>query len=156
MASTIVRCLVFSVLLEISVTGSSPAQTPGAVESKAVAAGQPGILNRRYDIGEKLKYHMKGSNRGRQGTTTYEAEANGEVKKDAAGNFVEEYAWSNLMVNDKPAALSAAAKAFRQIVSLDPGVAPAVPNLSQVIPLVGPITDLLTFYSDLWLANRLG
>jgi hypothetical protein len=29
-----------------------------------------------------------------------------------------------------------------------------VPDLSQVIPLVGPITDLLTFYSDLLLAAR--
>jgi hypothetical protein len=98
---------------------------------------------------------MKGSNRGRFATTIYEATARGEVKNDAAGKFFEEYAWSNLIVNGKPAALSAAAKDFRQRVSLDPDVTPSVPNLSEVIPLIAPITDLLTFYSDLWLANRL-
>lgn len=46
---------------------------------------------------------------------------------------------------------------FRQLLSLAPNYAPAVPNLSQVHPmLIGPITDLLTFYSDLWLAIRTG
>jgi len=46
--------------------------------------------------------------------------------------------------------------AFRQILSLDPTQTPSVPNLSEVPDLIGPITDLLTFYSDLWLAIRQG
>src|SRR4029077_11935092 len=42
---------------------------------------------------------------------------------------------------------------FRQTLSLDPATPPAIPNLSQVQTfLIGPITDMLTFYSDLWLA----
>jgi hypothetical protein len=46
---------------------------------------------------------------------------------------------------------------FRQTVSLDPAVIPAVPNLAQAPPaLIGPITDLLTFYADQWLVVRNG
>jgi hypothetical protein len=97
---------------------------------------------------------MKGSNRGRTGTTVYEADATGVVKKNPAGKFVEEYAWSNLVVNGAPVALSPAAAAFRQQVSLDDFM--GVPDLSQVVPLIGPITDTLTFYLDLLLATRQG
>ena len=112
------------------------------------------ILARHYAEGEKLSYHMKGSNRGRTGTKVYEADATGVVKKNSAGKFVEEYAWSNLIVNGAPVALSPAAAAFRQQVSLDEFQ--GLPNLSQVIPLIGPITDTLTFYVDLLLATRQG
>jgi hypothetical protein len=97
---------------------------------------------------------MKGSNRGHSGTTIYEAQANGVVKKDSTGKFVEEFAWSNLVVNNAPVALSPATATFRQTVSLD--AFQGVPDLSQLIPLIGPITDLLTFYSDLLLATREG
>lgn len=118
------------------------------------APATPSILARHYVEGEKLTYHMKGSNRGRTGTITYEADATGVVKKNAGGKFVEEYAWSNLVVNGAPVALSPAAAAFRQQVSLDEFL--GVPDLSQVVPLIGPITDTLTFYSDLLLATRQG
>jgi hypothetical protein len=76
------------------------------------------------------------------------------VKKNATGKFVEEYAWSNLVVDGAPVALSPAAAAFRQQLSLDEFS--GVPDLSQVIPLIGPITDTLTFYVDLLLATRQG
>jgi hypothetical protein len=56
-----------------------------------------------------------------------------------------------------PFALSAASSHFREVLSLDPARAPALPNLAIVQPaLIGPITDLLTFYSDLWLAQKVG
>jgi len=46
---------------------------------------------------------------------------------------------------------------FRQTLSLDPGRPPAIPKLAGVHPmLIGPITDFLTFYADLWLAARSG
>lgn len=110
----------------------------------------PTPLTRHYTEGEKLTYHMKGNNDG----WTYEAEANAVVKKNANGHFVEEYAWSDFMSN-APMSLSSASLSFRQTLSLDPAIQPAVPDLSQVQPfLIGPITDLLTFYSDLWLAIR--
>lgn len=122
--------------------------------SAQTAPSAPGLLARQYVEGEKLSYHMKGSNRGRTGTMVYEADATGVVKKNAAGKFVEEYAWSNLVVNGAPVALSPAAAAFRQQLSLDEFM--GMPDLSQVTPLVGPITDTLTFYVDLLLATRQG
>lgn len=76
-------------------------------------------MTRHYREGEKLTYHMNGSNRGHSGTTTYEAEAMGVVKKNSEGKFVEEYEWFNLIVNSAPVPLSPAATNFRQVVSLD-------------------------------------
>ncbi len=107
-------------------------------------------LTRHYTEGEKLSYHMKGSNDG----WNYEVQANGIVKKDAKGHFVEEYAWSDFK-SSAPMTLSAASVNFRQAISLDPSTPPAIPNLSVVQPfLIGPITDLLTFYADLWMATK--
>jgi hypothetical protein len=112
------------------------------------AAQTASPLARHYTEGEKLSYHMKGDNDG----WTYEVQASGVVKKDAAGHFVEEYAWSDFKSNASMS-LSPASLSFRQPLSLDPAITPSVPNLSTVQPfLIGPITDLLTFYSDLWLA----
>jgi hypothetical protein len=107
-------------------------------------------LARHYTEGEKLTYHMKGSNDG----WDYEVLATGTVKKDARGHFVEEYAWSDFKSNGSMT-LSPASLVFRQTLSLDPAMPPSVPNLSQVQTfLIGPITDMLTFYADLWMAAR--
>ena len=117
--------------------------------NKATSA-TPSPLTRRYTEGEKLTYHMKGDNDG----WTYEVQAKGIVKKDANGHYVEEYGWSDFKSN-APMSLSASSLGFRQNLSLDPAAPPSIPNLSQVQPfLIGPITDMLTFYSDLWLAIR--
>ena len=116
----------------------------------SIAAAQTSPLARRYTEGEKLTYHMKGSNDG----WNYEVQANGIVKKNAAGHFVEEYAWSDFK-SDAPMTLSPASLNFRQTLSLDPAMPPSIPNLSVVQPfLIGPITDLLTFYADLWMAAK--
>ena len=110
----------------------------------------PGPLVRRYTDGEKLTYHMKGDNEG----WTYEVQANGIVKKNGSGHFVEEYGWSDFKSN-AGMSLSPASLSFRQTLSLDPASPPSIPNLSQVQPfLIGPITDMLTFYADLWMANK--
>src|SRR5216684_1194489 len=138
------KIVLISALVSAAAVGTSAQTAPSA----------PGLPARHYVEGEKLSYHMKGSNRGRTGTMVYEADATGVVKKNAAGKFVEEYAWSNLVVNGAPVALSPAAAAFRQQLSLDEFL--GVPDLSQVIPLIGPITDTLTFYVDLLLATRQG
>lgn len=104
-------------------------------------------LARHYTDGEKLTYQMKGDNDG----WTYEVQANAVVKKNADGHFVEEYAWSNFKSN-APMSLSPESLGFRQTLSLDPSIQPSIPDLSKVQPfLIGPITDLLTFYADLWL-----
>ncbi len=107
-------------------------------------------LVRRYTEGEKLIYHMKGNNDG----WNYEVQANGVVKKDVKGTFVEEYAWSDFK-SSAPMTMSPASLNFRQAISLDPATPPSIPNLSVVQPfLIGPITDLLTFYADLWMATK--
>jgi len=119
---------------------------------KQSAAETPGLLARRYQEGEKLNYHMKGINE----NWRYEIQADGVVKRDSSGKYFEEYAWSHMISDGTPATLSPATSNFRQIVSLAPETPPSFPNLSQVDPrLIGPITDWMTFYADLWLANRL-
>src|SRR5580700_1083773 len=141
--------------LGLATAYSGLAQTPPARSPVATALSSTVSLTRQYHEGEKLGYHMRATNEGRYSTTAYEADVNCVVKKDASGIFSEECAWSSLVVNGKPVELSAAAQNLRQTLSLDANATPTVPDLTQVIPLIGPITDLLTFYSDLWLANKL-
>jgi hypothetical protein len=125
---------------------------PGALTLLA-AQDTPGLLTRNYREGETMQYSMKGLNE----RWAYEVHASVVVKKNAAGKFIEEFAWSNLKSNGQPLPLPAGTLDFRQILSLDPGVNPSVPNLAQVSPmLIGPITDMLSFYADLWLASRQG
>jgi hypothetical protein len=121
-----------------------------------VASGQtrpavPKLLNRQYHQGEKIAYTMNGTNQ----ANTYEIQAVGEVKKDAAGLWYEEFAWTNAIYNGKPMELPPAAAAFRQRLSLAPAYRLAVPDLSKVPNLIGPIADLLTFYADWQVASSL-
>jgi hypothetical protein len=112
------------------------------------AQGGP-VLVRRYVEGERLQYLMKGQNDG----TTYEVRIIGVVKKGADGRLLEEFSFSNFISNGKPVALSPSAEAFRVGVRLQKGEPPFTPpDLSKAPRLIGPITDLLTFYSDLFLA----
>ena len=121
-----------------------------ALSTDRATSATPSPLTRRYIEGEKLTYHMKGDNDG----WTYEVQAKGIVKKDANGHYIEEYGWSDFKSN-APMSLSASSLGFRQSLSLDPATPPSIPNLSQVQPfLIGPTTDMLTFYSDLWIAIR--
>jgi hypothetical protein len=111
------------------------------------------LLLRRYREGEKLTYHMKGVNE----DWHYKIQADGIVKKDSNGTYFEEYRWSNLITDNQKTALSPASLDFRQQLTLDPNRNPAVPNLSQVDPkFIGPITDFMTFYVDVWLAVKTG
>jgi len=111
-----------------------------------------GLFVRRYQEGDKLTYHMKGNDDG----VGYEIQASGVVKRDAQGHYYEEYAWSNLVRESVPVPLPPASVQFRQVLSFDPELTPSLPNLAQVPVLIGPITDLLTFYSDFWLTMREG
>jgi len=87
----------------------------------------------------------------------YSVQADGGVKKNADGIWMEEFRWSNMTSNGQPVALTPASVAFREVLSLDPTRNPSGPDLSNVDPrLVGPVTDLMTFYVDLWLANKIG
>ncbi len=131
----------------------SAAQTATNKSDDRAAAADATLLKRRYHEGEKLTYHMKGMNE----AWRYEIQANGLVKRDSDGRHFEEYGWSKLTSNSAEIPLPPASENFRQQLSLDPDRPPSVPDLSKVSPmLIGPITDLLTFYSDLWLAMRAG
>jgi hypothetical protein len=130
-----------------------PAQTVADDSAKRTPSADVVLLKRQYRAGEALIYHMKARNE----NWHYEARATGMVKKDSDGKYSEEFAWSNLISNGGEIPLPPASANFRQTLSLDPDRPPSVPPLNQVSPmLIGPITDLLTFYTDLWLAMRAG
>lgn len=117
------------------------------------ATPNPNPLLRHYHDGEKLTYHMKGINE----TWHYEIQADGVVRKDSAGTYSEEYRWSHLISDNQETALTPANQDLRQEVTLDPNHNPTFPNLSKVGPqIVGPITDLMTFYIDLWMTVKIG
>jgi hypothetical protein len=126
--------------------------------ASALAAGQAPAtsqnpLHRQYHEGETLAYHMTGVNE----AWHYSIRAEGTVKKDTAGTWFEEYHWTDTTSDGQPVVLRAGTESFRQRVSLDPNAMPAVPDLTKVDPrLIGPITDFMTFYADLWLAVKTG
>ena len=124
-----------------------------AMVAGQVAAQSHDPMQRQYHEGDALVYKMTGVNE----SWHYTIQADGVVKKDAGGAFYEEYRWSDMESGGQTLALSAETPAFRQRITLDPNQNPSMPDLSKVDPkLIGPITDLMTFYSDLWLANKLG
>jgi hypothetical protein len=119
------------------------------------SAGTPpvGAFHRQYREGEAIKYHMKGKNEAWQ----YEIDGNGVVEKNAAGAFVEEIGWSELHSGGAALPIPPESAAFRQELSLDPAFGMRLPDFSKVSPmLIGPMADLMTFYSDLWLAGKMG
>ena len=119
----------------------------------APASTDQNPLLRHYREGQKLRYHMKGVNE----QWHYEIKADGIVTKDSAGVYSEQYAWSHLISDGREVTLPAASLDFRQQVTLDPGGRSILPDLRKVDPrLIGPITDFVTFYVDLWLAVKTG
>lgn len=133
-------------LFLIGVTGVLPGSQNGATPA-------PGAFHRQYREGETLKYHMNGKNEAWQ----YEIDGSGVVKKNAAGIFIEEIGWSNLLSGGATLPIPPESAAFRQELSLDPGYGMKLPDFSKVTPmLVGPMADLMTFYTDLWLVEKTG
>lgn len=110
-------------------------------------------LLRHYTEGQKLTYNMRGANENWQ----YEMQADGIVRKASDGTYYEEYRWSHLISAGEAVTLPSASLNFFEQLTLDPNRAPAFPNLGQVDPgLIGPVADIFTFYSDLWLAAKTG
>jgi hypothetical protein len=159
----------FAVFLLVAAGAASLAvQTPTAAPAGIptdTAAAKPAPpqnpLHRTYHEGETLAYQMKGQNE----NWHYTIRADGIVTRGgasgaqgaASGPFLEEYRWSGMESDGKPIALSADTAANHQKVSLDPVFMPGMPDLSKVDRvLIGPITDFMTFYTDEWLALRMG
>lgn len=110
------------------------------------------LLRRSYVPGEELKYVMTGKNQQNEYTAVAHA-----VVKQVDQAFAEEFRWSNLIYNGKAIVLPQQSLAFRQTLSLDPHFQMTIPNVSAVHPkMTGPIFDLLTFYSDIWLVIENG
>ena len=126
----------------------------GSTFSNAQAASTAANpLHRQYREGERLTYHMKAQNE----SWHYEIDAEGVVKKDATGRFFEEFQWTHMTSGGQPVSLALSVGDYRQKLTLDPDQIPSGPDLTKVDPkLIGPITDMMTFYADLWLANKLG
>lgn len=141
------------VLLSLAL-GSGGVSVLGAAQDGSPASRTDRLApGRQYQEGERLSYRMTGTNRHGDRTSSYEATASGIVKRDSMGRFVEEYEWSDLILDGADVDLSSAGREVSQLLSLSPDYTLSVPDLSQVHPeLIGPITDLLTFYADAWLA----
>jgi hypothetical protein len=125
-------------------------QTAASMVAQQVPT-QTGPLQRKYVEGAVSHYVMTGDN----DDWRYTVQATDVVKRDASGRFYEEIGWSGLTSNAKQT-MTPESLALRQTVSLDdPGSYMKVPNLAGVQPLlIGPMTDTLTFYSDLLLAEQ--
>ena len=110
------------------------------------------LLSRRYVEGDRVQYLMKGQD----GGSTYEVRITGTTKKASDGHFVEEFAWADMVADGARRALAATSQAFRLAVTLEGGAPFEMPDLSKAPGLIGPITDLMTFYADLFLAMHQG
>ena len=119
--------------LALSVHGPLFSQKKQASQ-KFVAASPSRVLTRHYQEGELLHYRMQGLNQGHQSTIRYNLRADGVVKKNQSGIFVEEFSWSDLLVNNQTVPLSPASQKFREDLSLSPQYKLSVPDLSQVQP----------------------
>lgn len=145
---TISRFLLAAVLLNPSLIWGQ--QAPPAV------AAESHLLARQYHEGETLSYHMKATNQRSGKTLAYEIQGDGVVKKNSDG-FYEEFAWSNLIVDGHAVPLPVASQGLRQMLSLEPTRNIQMPDLSKVHPMmIGPITDMLTFYGDMLIAKTQG
>ncbi len=129
---------------------------PAVSRAQVVAPPAADLLARRYREGETFRYRMTASNRGPSDTLPYSLTADVTVQKDTDGRFFEEVAWHDVVVNGAPFALPAASQAFRQRLTLEANPKyTQIPDLSKVHPmLIGPITDLLTFYADMLVVRQ--
>lgn len=144
-AALLLGCVFFPSAGVLQAQVARPASPPAAAPQVTLA--------RHYQDGAQIAYTINCFNQARAKTTAYEARAEGVVRKDASGAFVEDLAWTDLNVNDEQVRLSAASRAFREPLSLAPGAKLSLPSLSGVQPaLLDPISDLLTFYADLKIA----
>jgi hypothetical protein len=131
------------ILLSIAMVLSAVADAPPTAVS----------LSRRYRDGERLQYLMRGRNNDQR----YEVRLTADVKRRPDGQFVEEYRWSDLVIDDVAQVMTAGSQDFRQVMTLGGGSPFTFPDLAKVQPaLIGPVTDLLTFYADLFLASHAG
>jgi hypothetical protein len=126
--------------------------TPALLVAQAGPTRQNPLQRQCHD-GETLVYNMTGQNE----SWHYTIQAQGVVKKDASGAYFEEYRWTNLVSDGQATTLLPGSDEFRQRLSLDPDQNIIPPAVSDIDPkMVGPAMDFMTFYVDLWMANKTG
>ncbi|MGA2352713.1 MAG: hypothetical protein ABSF70_19930 [Terracidiphilus sp.] len=124
-----------------------------SIASAQIPAPGGGPLSRHYRVGETLTYHMTATN----DDWHYTADASGTTRKTDSGSIIEEFRWTAMASNGQTITLSPTMVQFREPLSLDPNWAPSGFDMSKVdSKMVGPITDMMTFYVDLWLMNKIG
>src|SRR5262249_39597616 len=97
---------------------------------------------------------MDATNQSRSDTLRYSAWADGVVRKDSLGRFIEDFEWSHLVRNGRGVQL-ATGQSVRQRLTLSPEFM-LPPDVARPDPqLIGPVLDLLTFYVDLWLSAKM-
>ncbi len=134
-----------------SITGTLLAFVATLAPASSHAQDQNPALHRTYEEAQTLTYHMTGTNE----AWHYTVEAKGTVKKGENGAFYEDFAWSDMKTDGRPEVLSINMASYNQRLSLDPVQFPGAPNLQGVDPkMVGPVTDMMTFYVDYWLAAK--
>ncbi len=107
----------------------------------------------RRSTGARLVYIMRGENNG----STYAVRLRSLVSRGSDGRLGEEQAFSDIGPEGQERALPSGGGDFRVRVTMKKGGAPFVmPDLSTARGLVAPVLDLLTFYSDLFLAINVG
>ena len=149
-SSILTLALAIAVLSGLNKRSASGSTTRLAGRQSPANSGLP---LRHYREGENLTYLMKGVNE----SWHYEIGTDGIVRKAADGSYFEEYAWSDLRSNGQAVTLPASTMKFRQQLTLDPNHSVGLPNLGQIDPrLIGPVTDMLTFYVDVRLAASTG
>lgn len=96
--SGVLRCSRWFVWILILAGEQGASAAPVQATSIGTATSQPAPPPwvRRYTQGEKIIYHMRGTNRDREGTWVYAFDADAVVTKDADGSFHEDYSWKNL------------------------------------------------------------
>ena len=127
----------------------------GVATTSLLAQGvtdSPRLLARRYVEGSRFRYRMTGNENG----TTFQANIVATTTKRTDGRFVEEIEWSDMVVNGAPRALTPTSQAFRVAVTLEGGSPYEFPDLSKATGIIGPVTDMLNFYADLFLAMHQG
>ena len=133
------------------------AVVPGLARGQAApapAARRSGLAARRYHAGDSLHYQMDATNQGPGYLQHYSARADGVVRRDSLGRFVEDYTWSHLMRDNSPMTLPDG-PGIRQRVTLSPEFM-LPPDVAHTTPaLIAPTLDFYTFYVDLWLAGKL-
>ena len=117
----------------------------GVATTSLLAQGvtdSPRLLARRYVEGNRLRYRMTGNENG----TTFQVTILAMTTKPTDGRFVEEIAWSDMVVNGAPRALTSTSQTFRVAVTLEGSSPYEWPDLSKAPGIIGPVTDMLNFY----------